>query len=246
MNLSRIGDIDLVYDGVPLSDHFIIASVSMPLLPTFEASALYIDGKPGAWFAGRKIGTRDIRVTLGLLGDSRRRADAMEAWMAVSGLIAKDRECKLELGGGYYVNAIMMDDSQLTRNGRWSRADIVFRCFDPFIYGETHTVDIKSGNNAVTIEGDYPAWPTITVTGHSTSAANYIRDTDTGRQVRVPSISASSATLVIDMAGHFCTLNGNYKAADPSVTDFWSMKPGTNNLNLAYGSGTLTYTETYL
>ena len=246
MNLSRIGDIDLTYDGVALSDHFIVANVAMPLLPTFDSSAMYIDGKPGAWFTGRKIGTRDIRVTLKLLSDTKKRIDAMETWIGLSGLIAKDKVCKLELGNGYYVNAIMMDDSPLNRTGRMSTAEITFRCFDPYIYGEEHTVDIKSGSNIVVIEGQCPVWPTFEITGHSTSAANAIRDTKTGYQVRVPSIAASTAKLVVDMAGHYCTLNGNYKACDPSVTDFFQLPVGENTISLSYGSGIMKYTEMYL
>lgn len=246
MNLSRIGDLDIVYDGVPLADHFIVASVSMPLLPNIEAASMFIDGKPGAWFAGRRIGTRDIRVRLKELGDTRRRADAMEVWLGLTDILVKDKICELQLGGGYFVNAILVDDTPMERTGEMSTVEATFRCFDPYIYGKEHTIALTSGTNTITVEGKCPAWATFEITGHSTSYANVLRDVDTGNQVRIPQPLTSATKLIIDMAEHHCTVNGAYKAVDPSVTDFWALTPGKNRLSLSYGSGTLTYRETYL
>lgn len=245
MNLSRIGDLGLVYDGVPLSDHFIVNKVSMPLMPNFDASTLYIDGKPGAWFAGRKVGTRDIRVNLGMLSDTKKRVDALDNWLAVSDILAKDKICKLELGNGLYVNAIVMDDSQMTRKGKWSTADITFRCYDPYIYGEEHTVEFSSGNFVVNIEGKQPVWPVYKLTGHSSSYGNTLINNNTGQRVKVNSLT-STTELIVDMEAHRCTVNGAYKPVDPSVSDFWPLKPGSNSLYLSYGSGSFTYRETYL
>ena len=67
----------------------------------------------------------------------------------------------------------------------------------------------------------------------------------TGEMVRVAGLTQATV-LRIDMANYRCTVNGNYKPADISVTDFWPLEPGTATLQLSGGSGTMTYEERYL
>ena len=242
MNLSNIGHTFLAYDGVNLSDHFVVKSIDMPLLPTIDAASIAIDGKPGAWFSKRQIGTRDIIVGLGMLNDDRNRKDILQNWIMLSDILAKDTECKLELGDGRYVNAVLVGDTEMEFNGRWSVVNVTFRCFDPYVYGDEHTVSLKQGNNTFNVLGKYPTNPVIKITGASTVT---VTDNDTGDKVRVESI-ASGKTLVIDMGEYRCTIDGLYKSADLTVTDFWPLRPGRNTLNLSSGSGTLTYREVYL
>lgn len=243
---NKIGDWHLIYDGVPLSDHFIVKSIEMPLMPSIEASTIAVDGKPGLWFASRKIGTRDIVVHLAMMNDNKDRVDMMVKWMQQADTLAKDGPRKLELGGGYYVNAMMIGDSLINRrNGYWGETDLTFRCFDPYIYGETHTVDLKAGDNTFMVHGKQPVWPVFEVTGHNSSAPNIITDAKTAKLVKVNTLTPSTR-LVVDMEQHKCTVNGVYKAVDPSVTDFFSLAPGENTIKLAYGTGTVTYRETYL
>lgn len=243
INLSQIGETGLAFDGIALSDYFIIRGVDMPLFPAVDAQGLEIDGKPGAWFSSRKIGTRDITVRLALLADTKDRIASMEEWLLVSQRIATDKPHKLELGNGYYVNAIMTGNSEITRNMNWSTADITFRCFDPYIYGETYEVDLNAGNNTVYIRGLCPTFPIVDITGASGTVT--LKDEDTAKQVTVHNM-VSDAPLSINMEQYRCTVRGYYKAADPSVTDFWPLKPGENHISLSSGSGILTYTERYL
>lgn len=242
MNLSNIGHNFLVYDGVNLADHFVVKSVSMPLLPTIEASSIKIDGKPGAWFSKRKIGTRDVKVGLGILNDTRDRKDIMETWFMLSDILAKDKVCKLEIGNGRYLNAILVGDSSTTDKGRWSTVTVTFRCFDPYIYGEEHEIPLKTGNNLMHILGKCETYPTIEIAGASTTT---VTNNATGDKIRVENI-ASTRTLVIDMANCKCTVGGNYKSADLTVSDFWPLEPGNVTLNVSSGTGTLKYREMFL
>lgn len=243
MNLGQIGDIGLVYDGIPLSDFFIVRGVDMPILPTIETNSLEIDGKPGAWFTSRNIGTRDITVRLAILGDNKDRITTMEQWINASDKLSKGEEHKLELGNGFYVNAIMTGNSDWDRNHTWNTTEIVFRCFDPFIYGQTWTEEIKAGKNSIPIHGKYPTFPVYDITG--VNGALELKDETAHKTIRVPGL-VTDTKLVIDMAKYHCTVNGYYKAADPTVSDFWAVKPGVADINLNQGKGTLTYTERYL
>lgn len=243
INLSQIGDNGIVYNGVPLSDYFVVRGVDMPLLPTIDTTSLKIDGKAGAWFTSRQIGTRDITVRLGMLEDTKDRITSMEDWIMVSDLLAKDKEHRLDLGNGYYVNAVMTGDSDITRNMNWSTADVTFRCFDPFIYGETHTETLKTGDNVLHILGKYPTFPVFELDGINGTFT--LTDKSNGKMVRVHNL-LSDAKLTIDMEQFRCLVRSSYKAADPSVSDFWPINTGEVTLNLSAGSGTMTYTERYL
>lgn len=244
INLSKIGENGIAYDGVTLSDYFIIRGVDMPMLPTIETTSLNIDGKPGAWFTSRQIGTRDIILRLAILADSKNRVDIMDEWLRFSHLITKGEEKQLDLGNGYYVNAVMTGTSNITRNMRWSTVDVTFRCFDPFIYGDTHVEQLSAGDNDVYIQGDYPAFPVYTINGAEESFT--LKNNDTGKVVTVHGL-ASDTKLTIDMAKYRCTVRDRYyQPADPSVSDFWPLEPGANSINLSSGYGELVYTERYL
>lgn len=242
MNLSNIGHTFLKYDGVNLSDNFIVRSVDMPLLPSIDASSIAIDGKAGAWFSKRKIGTRDINVGLGILNDTRDRREILEAWYMLSDKLAKDRVCKLEIGNGKYVNAILIGDTETTTNGRWSTVNVTFRCFDPYIYGENHVESLKTGNNQIFIHGKCPAYPVFNITGASTTTITNVK---TGDKIRVEGLS-DDQTLSVDMANYSCTVGGIHKPADPTVSDFWPVGPGEVTINLSSGTGSLKYMEVFL
>lgn len=241
-NLSKIGHNFVVYDGVNLSDHFIVRTFDMPLLPNIDANTLLIDGKPGEWFASRRIGTRDIIIGLGLLNDTRKREDALANWFVLSDRIAKNKVAKMELGHGFYVWAMFVGESLIESNGKWSIVELTFRCFDPFIYGESHRLELKAGNNTINILGSNATYPLFEVSGASTTT---ITNNNTGDKFRVENIP-SGQTLVVDMATHSCKANDVYVPIDLTVSDFWSVEPGNVTINLSSGSGIMTYNEVFL
>lgn len=243
MNLGQIGDIGLVYDGIPLSDFFIVRGVDMPILPNIETNSLEIDGKPGAWFTSRNIGTRDITVRLALLADDSDRVNAMELLINASDNLAKDKEHRLELGNGFYVNAIMTGSSEWKRFKTWNTSDITFRCFDPFIYGQEWKYELSEGLTKVPIHGKYPTYPVITIEGVEGDFT--LEDATAGKMIRILDVAPES-TLIIDMAQYKCTANGRYKPCDPNVSDFWAFSPGSEHITISGGTGTVVYTERYL
>lgn len=240
----EIGEYEISYDNVRLADYFVVRGVDMSMLPPITTNSVTVDGKPGAWFTNRQIGTRDVVIRLGLLSDSKKHIEALETWMTHSWLVGKDKPCRLDLGKGYYVNAIMDGSSDISKNGRWSTISVTFRCFDPYIYRETHTLNLVSGSNKIRIIGTAPVRPVFTVKSTSTSYLD-IEDNTTKQKVRIYS-PGTSTSLVVDMEQHKCTLNGAYKAVDPTTSDFFALAPGEQTINIKSGTGTMTYTEAYL
>lgn len=242
--LLKIGEYEIEYDGERLSDHFVVRSINFPMLPNITAGELLIDGKPGSWFTGRNIGTRDITIGLGLINSSRSGTAALEAWVQHSNLVGKNKEAKLDFGNGYYVNAVMVGSSEITRNGKWSTTEATFRCFDPYIYGETHEVELSSGKNTVFISGKVPVSPVFEIVSDNADSLEVVNDIS-GKLVKVynPGVSVP---VIIDMGLHKCTIGGAYKPSDPHTTDFWTFNPGEQSVSIKNGSGKMTYTETYL
>lgn len=242
MNLGNIGHNFLAYDGVNLSDHFVVRTFDMPILPTIDANMIEIDGKPGAWFMSRKIGTRDIIVGLGILNDTKDRKEIVRRWTDLSNMLQKEKVAKLEIGEGRYVNALLVGESLPETKGKWSIVELTFRCFDPYIYGEEHEQALKAGNNTFNVKGQVSTYPIIEITGATTTT---ITNQGTGDKIKVSGLSTSNK-LVIDMENHICMVGDVYKPADPTISDFWTIDPGNITINVSSGSGTLKYKERYL
>lgn len=243
MNLDGVGCPGIVYDGVNLSDIFEIHDIHVPLLPPIEAVTQEMAERPGAYFQSRKVKTREITMKLGLNARSRCPLDIYHAWREHSGLLAKTEPKKLQLKEDRYIWAMLTGETGIENLGYRGVAELTFSCFDPFFYGEQRSVALSSGNNTGQVHGGVAAWPVFTVSGASGTFT--LENADTGDKVRVAGLTASTV-LRIDMANYRCTVNGNYKAADITVTDFWPLEPGEAHLRLSGGSGTMAYEERYL
>lgn len=241
--LLKVGDWDITFDGEHLAKYFVVCKVDMTMLPEISINEVQIAGRPGSWYSSRQIGTRDVTIRLGLLNETRDRIESLENWVNRAYLLSKDQECKLELGDYYYVNAVLVGQSPITRRQQWNTVDLTFRCCDPYIYRREFEVPLVSGDNTVVVTGTCPAWPVFEITGGSSTFQ--LRNMDTGHQVKVDTLS-STAKLIVDMKRRRCEIGGAYKAADPTVTDFWPLNPGENNIRLQTGSGVLRYTEVFI
>lgn len=239
----KIGDYKIAFDGERLSDYFVVRGIDMPLHPTISVNEIEIDGKPGAWLAGRQVGTRDVTVRLGIVEPTSDRVRMFEDWVQRTWLLSKDGARRLDIGDGYYVKAVMTGSTGIEHSGRWSKVDVTFHCSDPFVYRHDHEIALASGENAFTVYGTYQAAPVIEIGGLSSTVD--VENVGTGQIVRVHDIGKTNV-LTVDMGGHACFVGGAYKPADPSVTDFWELAPGDCKVAVRTGSGVLRYTEKYL
>lgn len=243
--MNKIGDPNIVYDGEPLSDHFIVKYIELPLLPTIDASTLSISGKPGLWFSSRNIETRKIVLHIAMLNDNKSRIDMMEKWMLQSDYLTKDKECKLELGGGYFVNAMLTGDTPIKReNGVWSETAITFTCFDPYIYGAEHEIS-NVFNQQVYIQGKQPVWPLIRI--YNASSIVNLNNSTTGKTMNITVPSGYGNNFAVDMEKHICGSTELHYPMNPSNSSFFSLNPGLVTLNFNGAEQfNLVYREKYL
>lgn len=243
LNRGRVGCTKVVFDGFVLSDVFEVRDVRAPLLPPIEANVLEISEKPGAYFTSRKIRTRDIVIPLALDAESRCPVDINEAWAKFVPKFLKNEPKKLQIGTRGYIWAMLTGETNIENEAYKGVIEMTFTCFDPFYYGKEHTVDLKSGNNQIFVYGGCPAYPKFELSGISGTCT--IKNNDSGDLLRVTGLT-STTTLRAYMEEHYCTVNGSYREADPTISDFWPIDPGDCTINLSAGSGKLTYQERYL
>lgn len=237
-NNGQVGCTRVVYDGFTLSDVFEIHDLSIPVHPKIDAAEIAAAQRPGSYFCSRKIGTRDITLKLAVNAGSRCPVDIADAWREVAPHVTKDEPKRLYLGD-VYVNALLVGSTKVELLGYRGAVELTFRAFDPYIYGEEKTVQLAAGDNAVTVGGGAETWPVITATVGS-GALTIASGTDA---VVIPD---ATGTTVVDMEAQRCTVGGEWRAVDPTATDFWSLQPGENTVSLSAGSAVMTYVERWL
>lgn len=241
LNYSRQGCTGISYDGVNLSDTFVIEDVSIPLLPTFEAVTQELAQRPGAYFSSRKVGTREVKVRLRLDAESRCPVDIFKAWREFSDVFNKPDPRPLKLNDDKFVNALVIGDTEIESTAYYGTVEVAFMCFDPFFYGQDHSIPLPTGTTAFTVLGAVSAYPVIEATASSGTVT--VTDVRTAEYVRVPGL-ASGSKLVIDMERQTATIGGEYVPVD-LLSDFFAID-GDVQIRLAGASGTLTYRERYL
>lgn len=259
LGMNKIGDWHLIYDGEPLSDHFIIKSVEMPLLATIDYDAFSVSGRPGKWFFDRKIETRKIVVHAAMMNDNKSRIDMMEKWVMRSRFLAKDSPKKLELGGGYYVYASIVGDTPIKReNGIWSEVNITFICYDPFIYGEEKELDILYyDRKKIYIEGSSVTYPYLTlhpIPGNDDTSQLVVdrRSWDDNNNVisssrLIVNQVSNIETIIVDSENRICYDGNNVYLPIYLDSQFPVLTPGLNEVNIfTKFNGTIKYKERYL
>lgn len=239
-NLSRIGCTGIVYDGFDLSKIFEIRNFQTSALPPIETNLLEVAQRPGSWFVSRKIVTRTFTLQLGLDARSRCPVDIFKAWRSVTEHIAKEDPRRLHLREESYYMAMLAGETDIENHGHKGIIEANLYCYDPFLYGKTHTIQLKAGDNKFRILGQCPVYPTIEITG--VNGAVSLQDRASGKQVRLTGLT-TTGKATIDMEHHACFLGGAYKAPDLTVTSYWPLSVGDQNLNLSAGTATLTYQE---
>lgn len=239
LNYNRIGCTGISYDGVNLSDVFEVVDVHIPLLPTFEAVTQELAQRPGAYFASRKVGTREITMKLRLNAESRCPLDIFQAWREYSQVFNKPTPRKLMLNEEKYCYALMVGDTPIEDEAYYGTVELSFVCYDPYFYGEEHAVPLTS-STSFEIKGGVSCYPTLelTATGSSVTVTNQ----KTAEFVKVS--TASGTKLVIDMERQIVTEGGEYVPVDLS-SDFFPLE-GSCSLKLTGATGTMKYRERFL
>ena len=242
LNHQRTGATGLVYDGVDLTEHLQLVEIEMPLLPVVDAVTHELAQRPGAYFALRKVGTREIKATLRLDAQSRDPFDIFEAWSMLAGLLNKKEPKKLHLGGKRWCNALMVGQSKIDDEAYYGVVEVTFVCFDPYLYGEEREVALSAGTAKefdVTCPED--VFPVFELTASSTSVT--VTNMVSGEIVTVPGLTTGAA-LTVDM-GRQCAMVGGAYVPVNLASDFFSVE-GKAKVKVANASGTLKYVERFL
>lgn len=240
LNYSRTGCTGLVYDGHDLTDVFQVVSVSIPLLPTFEAVTQELAQRPGSYFASRKVGTREIKVKLRLDAETRDPMGIFREWREVSSLLSKDAPKKLRLDEDRYCYAIAVGETEIVDEAYYGVVEVTFACHDPFFYGQVHEMPF-AGEASFHVLGSECAYPMIDLV--ATSPTVVVTNADTAEYVRIPNLKAG-AKVAIDMARQQATVGGEYAPVD-LMSDFFPVS-GDARVKVTGAKGTIKYQERYL
>lgn len=231
----------VVYDGCDLGQEFELLSVAVPVYPEVEPITADVPQKAGSHLYGRKLAARDVTMQLAVRADSRDPLAISQAWREKSPLIFKDEPRPLYLDDEMFINAMAIGSSGMERARDRGIVTVTFRAFDPYFYGPEHTIDLSTSPAVFRVVSQTTVWPTVTVTGASGDLQ--VRNRTTGDQVVVPDV-APGATIRVDMENAKVYANGNFKAPNMELTDFFDLRPGVEyEIILNSGSGTLTYRE---
>lgn len=239
-NQNAVGITGLYYDSVELSQYFLIQDLQLNVLPTLKNNIQTLAQKPGSYFESQRIETRKIQLKLKLNCGSRDPQEIFKCWREAKQYLYKTEPKLLYLNEWKHIKAILAGETPLQCEGYYGIGTFNFVSYDPFFYGDEHT-ETMSGTSSVTIAGEQPVFPKLTLTASSSTVK--VTNQATGEFVSVPNV-ASGATVVVDMGKQLTTVNGNY-APVALESDYFQMS-GTQSIKVEGATGNLKYTERYL
>ncbi len=237
-NYSKSGCAGIIYDGVNLSDIFVVEDVRVPVLPSITASTLSLPHRPGEYYCSEQLGTRTVTIRLRVDAESRCPLDVFRSWREVSPLVHKAEPKKLYLDEDLYVWAKLTGETEIEQSAYYGTVELSFTCFDPYFYGPVHSIPLVNGANAFSMACE--AYPELELSAVSSTVKVLNEDTGDFVQVSVPDYY-SGMKLVVDMEKQTCRTSTRYVAPD-LLSDFFLLS-GVARVRLIGASGTLRYQE---
>lgn len=231
------------FNGHDLST-LVYCKVNRPIMAPVEATFENISGRHGELFKSAYLGGYDLPVDIWLRSENRRDVAAVRHKLAQ--WLWSDEPAPLYLPDDptRYLLAIVSGSTDLGEiTNDCPMTTINFHVGDPIYYGKKRRVDAKAGTFSIDAGGNMPAQLTITAKP-SSSAAWFIRNVDTGEQVKLSSSTTNTSTVRVDMALERATVNSQ-AAAVTLDSDFFSVD-GRTKLQLGNGSAVLEWRERWL
>lgn len=248
-NYSQVGNKGIVYDGVSLSDYFIVTKLSVTPLPEITASSQSMAGGVGEAFSNIRLGTKTISMTVRFDAESKWSADQMRAWREVSHVICKSEPKKLQLNEDIYINAILTDRSEIEAQDTWGQVDLTFTAYDPYFYAaEEKSISLTAnGTKTVNIASGVEVWPAFEVVPTGSKTDLKITNTSTGEYIKVPSLTGTTkAIITTDPNNRKVLIGGSYYEVDLAST-FFSLAAGQSKIAVSgASSATMTYRGRWL
>ena len=232
-----------MFNGHDLSA-LVYCKVNRPIMAPVNATFESISGRHGELFKSAYRGGFDLPVDVWLRSEHRR--DVAEIRHRLAEMLWTEEPAPLYLPDdpARYLLAIVSGQTDLGEIcDDCPMTTVTFHVGDPDYYGMKRRADVGAGAFAVNAGGNLPAHLSITAKPAS-NAAWYIRNVDTGEQVKLSSSVTSASVVRVDMALERATVNGQ-AAAVTLDSDFFTIN-GRTKLQLSSGSAVLEWRERWL
>lgn len=233
----------VVFNGCDLST-LVCCKVNRPVMAPVNAVFESVPGRDGELFKSARLEGYDLPVDVWLRSEDRRDVAGVRHRLARALLTDAPAPLFLPDDPNRYLLAIVSGPTELGEiTNKCPYTTVTFHVGDPLYYGNARRVEASAGTFSVNAGGDRPAHLSVTAQPAS-SAAWYIRNLDTGEQVKLASSVTSASVVRIDMALERATVN----AHDAPVTldsDFFTID-GRTTLQLSSGSAVLEWRERWV
>jgi predicted phage tail component-like protein len=228
----------VIFNGVDLSQFFIVENTWYPILPNIEVVTQDVSGMDGTKYVGRRL--QPITFTCQMLLKEPPSSYSKHEWVkrVIAPILYTDGLVPLRLTGdeARYYMAIVSEGTQLDSLWRHGGGEIEFYCPDPIAYGTTKTSKVVSGKS-MTVGGTYKTSPIFRLRDIADKSNVMITNQATGHHVQIKSPGNTFGTtnivgVNVDMGKEHCEFiksNGAVESADPYVyfaSTYFDMIPG--------------------
>lgn len=244
-NMGRLdleGVHNVVFDGHDLSEAFEVLDINPGGFPEVTDLTAELPGDAGEHYFGRRLGARDVTVSLSLHTFTTDPLEILREWRRYSPLLTRPTPGRLYLDDEMYLMAVLTGETPISFLGERALVEVTFRCHDPYFHGETHTIALDPEQaTAFRIVSQCDTWPTLDL--GATGSTVEVREKTSGLVVAVP--DAQGKTLHVDTnAMRVEDDDGTFVPVDMAKTDFFPLSPNvTCEVTITGATGTLTYEE---
>ena len=187
----------------------------------------------------------DISVFLQLRTRKKHPSDLAELRRKLRGIFYSKEPKKLILPDDpdVYYMASVSDASELSNLWNTGSCTITFHVYDPKAYGRHLTHSLVAGLNEIHNEATAETYPVFNI--RSTGGKVKVEHVTSGKYVELDATAASGSTVVINMDDEQATINTN-RSAVTLASDFFPLEPGSNQIRVTNGSGTIEWSERWL
>ena len=230
------------FNGRTLPSWARVIDIKRPLLPPSGVVSSSIIGRSGTFLFSKRLEAKKVRVFLRI--NASNKAIFRQRVRELAHLLHTEDEARLVFTDepDKYVNALIIDDSDIDETPVFGDVEVKFYCPNPFWYAINDNIFTftSTGTHNLPRAGTAPSNPLITVRGTSTAANGRITfNANSGQQVMAyQGVLASNQTLVIDselMTAFIENTNGSRTAVLNRLTtlNFIVLRSGANTLNIS-------------
>lgn len=226
----------LMFGGVNLSQWLEGISIERSIMPDVKINTITVPGRDGVILNGHTHDPLIITVTATL--SAKTATDVATVRHALAGALLSDKDNPLKAlvlpdDPTITYDAMINGSTTLSRDYGYPRVNLEFFVPSGYGYGAQVTQSVPF---TTTVGGNVETWPTITVTGASSSYVTVTNST-TGEFIKCKGAS----NIVIDTENESVTSNGTGVMFD-LASDFFSLKPGTSQrITVTGGSATFAW-----